>query len=159
MEKQEFITKLVVDGWNVQLKAFDKLLNELSDEQLMKEIAPGKNRGIYLLGHLAAVHDRMLPLLDLGEQLFPDLNPIFIRTPDRAVEEIPSATSLRNNWTKVNEVLNNHFAKMHAEQWLQKHSSVSDEDFIKEPGRNKLNVLISRTNHLANHFGQLLLLK
>ena len=152
MEKQEFITKLVVDGWNVQLKAFDKLLNELSDEQLMKEIAPGKNRGIYLLGHLAAVHDRMLPLLDLGEQLFPDLNPIFIRTPDRAVEEIPSAASLRNNWTKVNEVLNNHFAKMHAEQWLQKHSSVSDEDFIKEPGRNKLNVFDQQNKSFGKSF-------
>jgi hypothetical protein len=48
---------------------------------------------------------------------------------------------------------------MTAEQWLEKHTSVSDEDFAKEPHRNKLSVLISRTNHLANHIGQLLFLK
>jgi hypothetical protein len=159
MEKQEFIIKLIVDSWNIQLGIINKLLNELSDEQLMKEVAQGKNRGIYLLGHLTAVHDRMLPLLDLGEQLCPELNPVFIRTPDKAVKEIPSVASLRANWNKVNELLNKHFSKMDAEQWLQKHTSVTEEDFINEPNRNKLNVLISRTNHLANHIGQLLLLK
>jgi hypothetical protein len=37
--------------------------------------------------------------------------------------------------------------------------TVSPEDFAKEPHRNRLNVLISRTNHMANHIGQLLLLK
>ena len=33
------------------------------------------------------------------------------------------------------------------------------EDFIKEPHRNKLNVLLTRTTHLAYHAGQLALLK
>ena len=32
---------------------------------------------------------------------------------------------------------------------------VSDEDFAREPHRNKLNVLISQTNHLSYHPGQL----
>jgi hypothetical protein len=159
MEKQFFIIQQVVDNWNTQLKAANKLLSELSDDQLMHEIAPGKNRGIYLLGHLTAVHDHMISLLGLGETLYPELIPIFIRTPDKTVADIPSATILRANWIKVNDVLNAHFSKMNADQWLSKHSSVSAEDFIKEPHRNKLNVLISRTTHLANHFGQLLLLK
>jgi len=159
MDQQELIIKQVVEGWYAQLTAIDKLLNSLSDEQLMKEIAPGKNRGVYLLGHLVAVHDRMLPLLGLGEQLYPVLHPMFIRTPDRAVENIPSIKELRADWIEVNEQLNRHFATMNASQWLQKHESVSEEDFVKEPHRNKLNVLISRTNHLANHIGQLLLLK
>ena len=159
MEKQYFIMQQVIESWNSQLKATNKLLSELSDDQLMQEIAAGKNRGIYLLGHLTAVHDHMISLLGLGETLFPELIPIFIRTPDKTVADIPSAPILRANWTKVNEVLNAHFSKMTADQWLSKHSSVSEEDFIKEPHRNKLNVLLSRTTHLANHIGQLLLLK
>jgi len=159
MKEANFIVSLVLAGWNTQIKACNKLFLELSDEQLMKEIVPGKNRGIYLLGHLAAVHDRMIPLLGFGDQLYPALNPIFIQTPDKTVSTLPSIAALKENWNKVNEKLNSHFEQMSAEEWLEKHTAVTEEDFMKEPNRNKLSVLISRTNHLANHIGQLLLLK
>jgi len=159
MNNPDFITSIVLSAWNNQVRACTKLLSELSDVELMREIVTGKNRGVYILGHLAAVHDRMIPLLGFGDQMYPELNPIFIQTPDKAVEEIPSIAELRNYLESVNEKLNVYFQTMTAEQWLEKHTSVSDEDFAKEPHRNKLSVLISRTNHLANHIGQLLLLK
>jgi hypothetical protein len=159
MNKEDFITNIVLSGWHNQVKACSKVLSELSDDQLLKDIVPGKNRGIYIVGHLAAVHDRMLPLLGLGDQLYPALNPIFIQTPDKAVESIPTVAELRNQLDTVNEKLNSLLATMTAAQWLEKHNSVSEEDFIKEPHRNKLSVFISRTNHLANHIGQLLLIK
>ncbi len=159
MNNENFIASIVVGAWNGQIKACNKLLAELSDQQLMKDIVEGKNRGIYILGHLTAVHDRMIPLLGFGDQLYPNLNPIFIQTPDKTVETIPTLSDLRSNWDTVNEKLNSHIANMSFEQWLEKHTAVTDEDFAKEPNRNKLSVLISRTNHLANHIGQLLLLK
>jgi NADP-dependent 3-hydroxy acid dehydrogenase YdfG len=46
-----------------------------------------------------------------------------------------------------------------ADEWFEKHNSVSAEDFIKEPHRNKPNIIITRTTHLAYHIGQLILLK
>jgi hypothetical protein len=36
--------------------------------------------------------------------------------------------------------------------WFSRHMLVSPEDFAKEPHRNKLNVIINRTNHMANHY-------
>ena len=36
---------------------------------------------------------------------------------------------------------------------------VSAEDFAKEPHRNKLNLIINRTNHQNTHYGQLIYLK
>jgi len=60
---------------------------------------------IYLLGHLIAVHDDMLVLLDMGEKLYPELNVPFIKSADKAIEEILSATTLRENWFKQCEVL------------------------------------------------------
>jgi hypothetical protein len=57
------IVKLVVDAWLGQVKRVDGILEEMNDEQLQQEIAPGKNSGLYLIGHLAAIHDAMLPLL------------------------------------------------------------------------------------------------
>ena len=157
--QDELFIKMVLDAWNIYVKRADDLFSSFSDEQLMKEIAPGRNRGIYLLGHLAAVHDKMLALLGLNNQLKPELNHIFVESPDKAIANIPAATDLRLFWNEVNTTLWEHFIRLTPVQWFQKHNSVSEEDFIKEPHRNKLNLVINRTNHLASHLGQLLYLK
>jgi len=48
---------------------------------------------------------------------------------------------------------------MQPTEWFTRHTSVSEEDFIKEPHRNKLNVLITRATHQSYHLGQLIYLK
>jgi hypothetical protein len=48
---------------------------------------------------------------------------------------------------------------MDSKTWFERHTSVSEEDFLKEPHRNKLNVLLNRTNHQSYHFGQMILLQ
>lgn len=156
---EESFIKMVLDAWHTQVKQTDDLFNLLSDEQLMNEVAPGKNRGIYLLGHLTAVHDRMLPLLELGDHRYPNLYKTFVDSADKTENNLPSTEDLRNYWKEVNNVLSEKFSKLSIEEWFQKHNAVSEVDFAKEPHRNKLNVVINRTNHLANHLGQLLLLK
>lgn len=156
---EETFIKMVLDAWHTQVKQTDDLFNSLSDEQLFKEIAPGKNRGIYLLGHLTAVHDRMLPLLGFGDQRYPNLYKAFLESADKTVNEIPTAEDLRNYWKETNNILSENFLKLSVNEWFQRHNAVSETDFAKEPHRNKLNLVINRTNHLANHLGQLLLLK
>jgi len=61
-------------------------------------------------------------------------------------------------WNTVNTTLTNHFNTMQPSDWLDRHTKVSPEDFAKEPHRNKLNILLTRTNHLSYHSGQLNLL-
>ncbi|MCF6130738.1 DinB family protein [Flavobacterium wongokense] len=159
MDTNQIIIKMVLDRWDGSITNFNKILDSLSDEQLQKEIAPGKNRGIYLLGHLIAVHDDMLILLDMGEKMYPQLNEPFIKSPDKAVSQLPSASELRSFWNKQNEALNQKFANLTTEEWFAKHTAVSSEDFANEPHRNKLNIIITRTSHLQYHSGQLVLLK
>jgi hypothetical protein len=154
----ELFIKMVIDAWNIKIGRTDKILAQLSDEQLQKEIAPGKNRGVYLLGHLAAINNRMLPLLELGSDPNPDLYKTFVEKADKEVTEFPAVNNLRLAWTNINAILAEKFAAMRPEDWFQKHTSVSAEDFAKEPHRNKLNVIINRTNHLDYHLGQLVLL-
>jgi hypothetical protein len=48
---------------------------------------------------------------------------------------------------------------LQADEWFQKHTAVSDEDFVKEPHRNRLTAVMGRSGHLAYHVGQLALLK
>lgn len=157
--REELFVKMVLDAWHTQLKYANDLFDVLSDEQLMQEVAPGRNRGIYLLGHLAAVHDKMLVVLGFGDSLEPELYKTFVMNPDKAIADLPSITELRLYWKKVNETLAQNFAKLTPAEWFQRHNSVSEQDFEKEPHRNKLNLIINRTNHLANHIGQLSFLK
>jgi hypothetical protein len=150
---------LALTAWQTQNKRFTQLVASLSDEQLAREIAPGKNTGLYLIGHLIAVSDNLLPLLGFGERLYPALDNVFISNPDKSGLEKPAMADLRVCLAKVNETLEGHMQSQSAEDWLQRHTSVSEEDFAKEPHRNKLGVLISRTNHLSYHLGQIALLK
>lgn len=156
MTQQEIFIKMVLNAWNTHVKRTDELFNALSDEQLLNEIAPNRNRGIYLLGHLTAVHDKMLPILGFGNQLYPHLYNAFVEKPDKAVTDIPAIADLRLYWKEVNGNLAENFKELMPDEWFQRHNSVSEEDFIKEPHRNKLNLIINRTNHLATHLGQLI---
>ena len=150
--------KMVLDTWHSKIKETDSLIDKLSDEQLQQEVSPGRNRGIYLIGHLVAVHDHLLPLLGFGENSYPELLETFIKHPDKTRDITISTTELRKFWKSINTSLANHFNNVSTDEWFQKHTSVSAADFQKEPHRNKLNVIISRTNHLFYHNGQLALL-
>jgi hypothetical protein len=100
MENQGSYVALGLKVWNAQIERADKLFGGLSSEQLLRQIAPGKNRLIYLWGHLTATHDAMLPLMGLGERLHLEFDVAFISNPDRSQAAIPSHEQVRQ-WTTV----------------------------------------------------------
>lgn len=153
--EKELFVKMVIDAWETQNSRVDKLLEKFSDEQLQMETAPDKNSGVYLLGHLTAVNDGLLQILGFGEKSQPQLEDIFLTNPEKSDLEKPSIAELRQYWSDINAKLREHFQMTTADEWFARHTSVSDEDFAKEPHRNKLNVLISRTVHQSYHLGQL----
>ena len=148
---------MVLAAWDLHIKRTTDLFNRFTDEELNKEIAPGKNRVIYLLGHLTAIHDALFPLLGLGERKYSHLEEPFVEKKDKAISNLPTAQELRKAWDDTNNRLSEKLKGVSPAEWLQKHTQISDEDFAKEPHRNRLNVVINRTNHLAYHLGQLAL--
>jgi len=150
---------MVLDAWTKEIGATNALLEKLSDEQLMQEVSPTRNRGVYLLGHLTAEHDEMLSLLRFQEAMYPELMPVFMDAPDRTVATLPSIQQLRAQWNAVNDTLMEHMNRLSADEWFTRHANISEEDFPKEPHRDRLNVIVSRTSHLAYHRGQLALLE
>jgi hypothetical protein len=153
------IIKHVVGSWAAQSKRITDLFNLYEDEHYLNETAPARNRGIYLLGHLISSTDGMLPLLGLGDRLYPELEELFSLNPDRKFDNLPGVADLKEKWSAVNGVVAEHFSKLQPEEWLDRHVNVSPEDFALQPERNKLNVLLSRTNHISYHLGQLGFLK
>src|SRR5258705_11162885 len=147
MDRQELFIKMIVAEWQKQNARLDKLFETLSDEQLAADTAPNRNSGTYLVGHLTAVNDGMLPLLGFGEKLHPELENIFLTSPDRSGLNRPSLAELKNYWKEINTTLARHINQVKPDEWFTRHTAVSEEDFAKEPHRNKLNILINRTNH------------
>lgn len=151
-------TKLYIEAWLLSNRRLHNLIIKLSEEEIYKEISPERNRGIYLLGHLISTTDTMIELLGFDKKRYPELDPIFVSAPDKSGKIFPDFEVLKQNWEKINTVMLEHIENMSPEQWLEKHASVSEDDFKKDPTRNKLNVLISRTNHQNYHLGLLVLL-
>lgn len=155
MTQIELLTQTAIQSWKLIIGRIDQGLSVASDEDWQTAVAPGRNRVSYLIGHLTAVHDRLFPLLGLGERLHPELDKDFLENPDGPNADKTSADDLRKAWTEVNHELLTAFAALRPEQWLERHTAVSEEDFENDPLRNRLAVLLSRTSHAAFHGGQM----
>ncbi len=159
MESGALFIDSALRGWQTTLDRASKHFGGLSEEQLRQQIAPGKNRPIYLWGHLTAVNDALLPLLGIGERLHPELDAIYLASPDGPAAEKLSGKEMQQIWDEVNARLSAGFAKFSAEDWLAKHTAVSAEDFAREPHRNRFTILLGRTGHMSYHLGQAALAK
>jgi len=142
-------------AWKLIIARLDQMFSSMNDDELRREVAPGRNRIFYLMGHLTAVHDRLLPLLGLGERLHPELDDDFVTNADRVTADRVAPEAVRRAWSEVNARLTVAMAALPPEEWLKKHNAVSDEDFAKDPLRNRLSVLQTRTTHAGFHAGQI----
>jgi len=107
MQASESLETRMIDSalraWKSNADRIDKFFGALSPEQLEQEIAPGRNRLIYLWGHIAALNDRLFPLVGLGPKLYPEMEVMFIANPDRAAITVYSAEQLKQAWNQINE--------------------------------------------------------
>ena len=159
MTQQEILVKIALNGWYAQVKRAAAVFGNLTDEQLMAEISPGRNRGIYLLGHLIVTNDSIFPIFGLHDSLYPELQQAFVQQPDKSGFEMPEISVLRARWEEVHAKLETAFTSFSTEDWLSRHNLMTDEDLANDPARNKLSVLMNRTAHIAYHLGQAALLQ
>jgi uncharacterized damage-inducible protein DinB len=131
------------------------MLEAISEEQFSKPIVPGGNSPSWLFGHLADTDDMLLELFGIGTRLHPELGKIYHH--ERGVNQTGhlSKAELVANWKEVLTALDQAFKNMKEADWHNRHTAVSEEDFKKEPQRNKLNVMLSRVTHKASHLGQI----
>jgi uncharacterized damage-inducible protein DinB len=155
MTSHKLSVQVAINSWRLVVERANKIFSSLTEDELLKEVASGRNRLIYLLGHLTTIHDAMFPCL--GERLHPELDAIFVSSPDKTGAQLPPVGELRKYWDEVNGKLLSQFASLSADEWLQRHYAMSEEDYAKDPTRNRLAVLLSRTNHMSYHLGQITL--
>ena len=157
MTPEQTFVDAALRSWRSNMDRAGKLFGSLTPEELELQVAPTRNRLIYIWGHLTALNDAILPLFGFGPRRYPHLDKMFVTNPDRAVARILSGLELRDIWTQLDVALWEEFQKLSPSDWLQRHQGVSPEDFIREPHRNRYASLLGRTAHLAYHFGQAML--
>ncbi len=155
---QNLVITTAIRNWDEQNKRLLSFLNTLNEDQLENQIAPGRNSGAYLLGHLAAINYNMISLFNLGENPQAELDTIFLINPNKAIAHNYTADGLKKILIDSIQLLEEKSKTLTEVDWFDRHSNVSLADFKLQPHRNKINVLINRTFHLAYHFGQLSLL-
>src|ERR1035437_4199877 len=156
MLSEETLIAVAIVTWKSNLERANKLFGGLDESALENQVAPGRNRLVYLWGHLASTHDRMLQLLGIAERVHPEFDAVFLSSPDGA-STLPPIDVMREWWAQVNHLLDAGLHDLTLNDWVARHTAVSEEDFAKEPLRNRFSILITRTNHLAYHVGQAVL--
>jgi len=136
-----------------------KFFTSYDTDFFQREVAPGKNRASYLLGHLVVANDELFNFLGLGSALYPELLDLYFSA-DRAYpdEDLPVIPELLDKFRHVNSELRKQFAQIPLDTWMEKHELVSPEAFEADPSRTKLSVLLNRVLHLEHHLGQLYLM-
>src|SRR6202163_5113284 len=122
MTTEKSLIDSALRGWKSNVEQAEKLFGGLSPGQLEQEVAPGKNRLIYLWGHLAAVSDGLFPLLGIGERLHPEFDGMFISNPDKSVPLTVSGQSLKAAWQEITRNLWEGFSKFSASGWPTRHT-------------------------------------
>src|ERR1700686_1134034 len=124
MTSPKLSVQVAINSWRLVVERANKIFSTLTEDELLKEVAPGRNRLMYLWGHLTAIHDAMLPLLGLGKRLYSEFDVAFVINPDKSQTVTPSHEEIRRAWITVNGELSKGFEKMSQSDWLQRHSAV-----------------------------------
>ena len=143
MTPEQIFIDSALRSWRSNMDRAGKFFGSLTREELEIEVAPARNRLIYIWGHLTAFYDAILPLFGFGPRRYPELDNAFVSQPDRAVSQTLSGPELSEIWTQLNVLLWAEFKKLSPPGWLQRHEGVSPEDFLREPHRNRYASLLA----------------
>lgn len=141
--------------WDAYTKRMEKMMETISSENYVTPIVPGGNSPSWLMGHLADTDDKLLELFGIRQRLFPELSTIYHHERGSNQTGHLAKEELLKKWKSIITELDRAFKFWSESEWRGRHTAVNEDDFAKEPHRNKLNVMLSRVTHKASHLGQI----
>ncbi len=141
--------------WSMYNNRMQKVFETISEENYNKPISANGNSPSWIMGHLADTDDSLLELFGIGNRKHPELKTIYHHERGTNQSGHLSKIDLMTKWKSITSELDKAFKSWSEGEWLSRHTAVSEEDFKKEPHRNKLNVMLSRVGHRASHLGQI----
>jgi hypothetical protein len=145
--------------WKITAWWISETLKSLSDEDLKKEISPGRNHGVWILGHLIQSEDELSKYLGKGDYLFPENEKLFgQKNKPGPVSSYLGIPVLRTQWEAVAGKNDKILSELTDAEWDEPHALIEgsiDEDYFKTKGGCVMNWILHQTYHI----GQLVLLR
>lgn len=131
----------------------DWIISSLSEDDLKKEIAPGRNHGIWLLGHLITCEDDFALFMGKGEITYPAYHDMFAEeTKPLPFENYPPVSEMREKWKEMLKKNKKIYDELRDEELHEAQAQLKGEnDFCK----TKEDVAVHWQLHLMYHTGQL----
>ncbi len=85
----EQLIKQVLNAWAAQNKAVNAFFDKYEAGAYMKEVAPERNRAIYLLGHLIAIMTGYYRYWGLVKSFFHSLKQYLFPRPTKPLQKFP----------------------------------------------------------------------
>jgi hypothetical protein len=75
--QENLIIDQCIKAWEQRITQATKLIDALSEWAMDTEIASGRNKVVYVIGHLLVVHDKLIEGMELGDRRHADLDKLF----------------------------------------------------------------------------------
>ncbi len=151
----QYKTSLLLAQYKNMTSWVNMFLKKLSDDDLKLEIAPGRNHGVWLLGHLIVSDDDLSLYMGKDPMLYPEYSDIFgPKSILKPAEEYPAVKILREQWNNVIEKNIKIYSELTDEELAEPHAMVKgniEDDYFK----TKENCAINWLNHQMYEAGQL----
>lgn len=132
----------------------NNIINILSDEEFRLEISPGKNHGVWILGHLISSDDDFSVYMGKGELLFPDYAGLFGQGSTlQPPENYPPVSELKKKWSILFEKNRKIYSELKDHE-LDEIPENADENF-RSYFKTKGTVVMAWQLHQIYHGGQL----
>jgi hypothetical protein len=142
----------------VMIDWVEMYLDAVSDEEFKIEVVPGRNTGVWILGHLIVSDDDLSLYITKEPILFPELQTTFKQGSSKQdPETYPSVSELRQKWKSVCAKNDKLFNELNDEILDQYHEMIQGDpeaDYFKTKER----VLVNWTFHQIHMAGELALL-
>lgn len=152
------VVKKFAEQFEAMVEWVNGNIDPLTDDELKLEIAPGKNHGVWILGHLIASDDDFSVFMEKGDLLYPEYYELFGQGSKLlSVENYPSVQLLRKQWKSVVEKNRKIYADLTDEELNEPHGrmqSPPEKDFFK----TKQRIIYFWQLHQMYHAGQLSIL-
>lgn len=138
----------------MMIEWLNNYINTLLDEEFRLEISPGKNHGVWILGHLISSDDDFSVYMGKGELLFPEYQKLFgqgsrLQPP----ESYPPVSELKNKWNMLFEKNKKIYSELKDHE-LDEIPENADENFTGY-FKTKGIVVMAWNLHQMYHGGQL----
>ena len=132
----------------------NETMSGFADEDFYTELSPGKNHGVWILGHLIVSDDDFSLYMGKGGLLYPEYSEVFGQgSKIKPVEDYPSVKKLKGLWANVCKKNMAIYSSLKDSEFDEPHALVEDpeKDFFKTKER----VIYAWQLHQMYHTGQL----